>query len=162
MNLSIYDAALAALRVEQTRINAAVTAMEAICASGLSTSVDAINQAMVNAAGIVAPPHEDDDDEPLPPMKPWSADDIEARVGAKRPVLMKAKPGSHEARFLGMRPAVRRIRIVAPPHRVRECTIEDVRSGDVVEILDRPVYKVDPVTREATTELQRFAVGKVN
>lgn len=91
MNLSIYDAALAALRVEQTRINAAVTAMEAICASGLSTSVDAINQAMVNAAGIVAPPHEDDADDDTP-------------VPAARPVRMSAKPGSHEARFLGMRP----------------------------------------------------------
>lgn len=105
MNLSIYDAALAALRVEQTRINAAVKAMEAICASGLSTSVDAINQAMVNAAGIVAPPHEDDaDDDGLDKPPQWSRDEVLARAPEKRPVLMKAKPGSHEARFLGMRP----------------------------------------------------------
>ena len=37
-------------------------------------------------------------------------------------------------------------------------TEKDLRVGDIIEILDRPVYQVDPGTRMARTTLQRFRV----
>jgi hypothetical protein len=55
---------------------------------------------------------------------------------------------------------VNRIRIVSPLTRAREdATIHDVQAKDIIEILDQPVYTVDPKTYESTTTLQRFLVG---
>lgn len=55
---------------------------------------------------------------------------------------------------------IRRIRIVAPPHRAKEhATADEAREGDTIEILDHPVRRVDPVTRTSTEELQQFVVG---
>ena len=54
-----------------------------------------------------------------------------------------------------------RIRIVAPPARVREvATMEDVREGDTIEQVEPPVFQMDPVTRKPTTRLQQFVVTR--
>lgn len=53
------------------------------------------------------------------------------------------------------------VRIVAPPHRVKErATVDETQLGDTIEIPALAIKRVDPVTRLATNELQRFVVGR--
>lgn len=55
---------------------------------------------------------------------------------------------------------VTRIRIVSPAHRATEdAVIDDARPGDEIEIIDRPVYQVDPTTWKTREVLQRFIIG---
>ena len=55
---------------------------------------------------------------------------------------------------------IRYVRIVAPAHRVKErASVEELQPGDTIEIPDVAIRRVDPVTRKATNELQRFVVG---
>ena len=56
---------------------------------------------------------------------------------------------------------ITRLRLVSRPGDAdtpREIAPVDAKSGDVIEILDQPVYEVDPVTRTCQERLQQFTV----
>lgn len=61
---------------------------------------------------------------------------------------------------MSIRSYVTQIRLVSraghAEHRV--ITPDEIQPGDVIEILDRPVYQVDPLTRECRETLQQFDV----
>jgi hypothetical protein len=37
--------------------------------------------------------------------------------------------------------------------------VGDARAGDIIEIPDRPIYEVDPISHTCRDRLQRFRVG---
>ncbi len=56
--------------------------------------------------------------------------------------------------------SIRLIRRRDDIHVPRLILVSELQPLDVIEIPDRPVYRVDPKTRRSREELQRFEVGE--